>query len=241
MIIKYIFLILLVIIVLLILEFIYAMYPKVGKYINPQDKPLTFLNNNKPLTLLVMGDSTAAGQGAPYESGIAYSSALTLSKKYSVTMYNTAISGSTIQTTLSRQLPQLQNITPDVVLLSVLSNDVTHMTGNKDIKKDFEALIISLQKLNPNIIILATGSADVGSSPRFLWPLSLVATSRSHSINSTILPILKQYNVIFVPIAKVTGPIFYADRSYFSSDKFHPNSSGYNQWNKVLEYYLEAL
>ncbi len=204
------------------------------KFENPSRTPRIFENKGKKLTYLVMGDSTSAGQGAEYEKGIAVLTAQHLAKTYRVTMINTSISGAVTKELLTDQISILKEIKPDVVLLSIGANDVTHTTNVKSLEKDLSEVIDRLIAHNCDVKIILTGSPDMGAIEKFLFPLSWIVGLRTNIVNSVFNNIVFKYTATLAPIAEKTGPLFRADRSLFAADGYHPNERGYAIWIPVL-------
>jgi lysophospholipase L1-like esterase len=80
---------------------------------------VAFGSSGPTITYVVLGDSTAAGVGGNYDSGIAISTARALATRNIVTMTNFAITGARIRDVRERQLPMAARLRPDLVLLSV--------------------------------------------------------------------------------------------------------------------------
>ncbi|MBA3757304.1 SGNH/GDSL hydrolase family protein [Candidatus Saccharibacteria bacterium] len=198
------------------------------------------LGSGQPLTFVVLGDSTSAGQGGNYTTGIAQSSAEYLAKSNTVTFYNFSVSGARINDVLNKQWPKAESLKPNVVLVSAGANDVTGRTSLKKVSIDFDKLINKIIEANCDSKIVLTGSPDMGSIPRLVQPLRALAGTRSESLNKVVDKLVKKYEIIRAPIAEKTGPAFRKDRFLFAIDKFHPNDAGYQVWIPVLTAALDA-
>lgn len=196
------------------------------------------LGTGEPLNYVIIGDSTAAGQGTEYKQGIAVKTAEYLALKNAVTWTNFSVSGATTGDVLTNQLDKAVNQKADVVLFSVGANDVTRLTSLRKIKKDLGAIIEKLIAGNCNIKIVLTGSPDMGSVPRFAQPLRGLAGFQTKRVNEVFRQVSEEYQLTFAPIAERTGPEFRKNQSLFAIDKYHPNEDGYKTWQPVLE---EAL
>lgn len=187
-----------------------------------------------PLSYLVLGDSTAAGVGADYQQGIAVSSAKALGASRSVTMTNVSVSGARIRNVVRLQLLAAAGVRPDVVLLSVGANDVTHLTCVRSMRSDLREIVTKLRSVNPDVAIVITGSPDMGSPPRIPRLLRGIASRRTVVVNRMFVAEAKSLGLMFAPIARETGPLFRKDPSLFGEDRFHPNERGYAIWTSVL-------
>jgi lysophospholipase L1-like esterase len=200
----------------------------------PVREPRTFGSRGAALNYVVLGDSTAAGVGADYEQGIAVRTAEALGGSRRVTMHNFGVSGARAAGVVRDQLPLALERKPDLVLLSVSANDVTHLTSAKSVRSSIEQTVQALRRVNPKVAIVITGSPDMGSPPRIPWLLRALAARRTASINRELLELAASERLVFAPIAEETGPLFRADHSLFAGDRFHPNERGYATWVSVL-------
>ncbi|MFA9288968.1 MAG: SGNH/GDSL hydrolase family protein [Weeksellaceae bacterium] len=203
-------------------------------FINPSREYVYFGKKPAVINYLVMGESTAAGQGGTYEKGIAYSTAKHLAKKETVRMINTSISGATLEKLIKHQLDVGVNSDPDVVLIAVGGNDVNSVTNLNRVETNLEYVINTLINKNCNVKIILTGAPDMGSLPRFMQPLRALAGWQTKRLNTVFEKVITKYNLTLAPIAKETGPVFSEDPTLFAADRFHPNDIGYELWNNVI-------
>lgn len=198
------------------------------------EPPATFGTSGPMIRYVVLGDSTAAGEGGDYEQGIAVGTARALANGRRVELMNLAVSGARTAGVVRDQLPQAEMLKPDVVLLSVTSNDVIHLTSVGSIEKSVRTIVDRLRVVNPDVAIVVTGSPDMGSPPRIPRLLRPIAAWRTKSINQMMRKLATEKRLVFAPIADETGPLFRKDRSLFNEDRFHPNEKGYATWTAVL-------
>jgi acyl-CoA thioesterase-1 len=206
---------------------------------NPRREPVRFGGTGRPLVYVVMGDSTAAGRGGDYDQGIAVQTTRFLARKQPVEMVNLGISGAVIADVVRDQLPQAEQLKPDVVLLAVGANDATHFTSAQSLRANLTKTLNGFLRANPHVRIVLTGSPDVGTVPRFAEPLRWLAGVRTDQVNAVMKPIAHTYGAVWAPIARETGPLFAHDHSLFAPDKFHPNDRGYATWIPILDAALD--
>lgn len=192
------------------------------------------LGNGSPLAYVVMGDSTAVSQGGTYSEGYATKTAAFLARHHAVRWINVAVSGARASDVLHQQLPLAVKYRPDVVLIAVGANDITHVTNISKVCDYLATTIDMLRQQNPNVQIVLTGSPDMGSIPRFPQPVRWLAGKRTQSLNQAIVLLAQQKQVTFAPIAKQTGSYFREHPEAFAADKFHPNTEGYEHWIPVI-------
>jgi lysophospholipase L1-like esterase len=197
------------------------------------------LGSGKPLAYLVLGDSSAVGHGGEYAKGIAINTAHHLAKDRQVSSTNLAVSGATTADVQKLQLPKLTQ-KPDVVLIAIGSNDVTHLSRQKNVQHSLEQIIATLIQKNCEVKIVLTGSAAMGTVPRFPQPMRWFAGRRVIALNNNVFaPVAQAHQLTFAALAAKTGPIFAQDPSLFAIDKFHPNDRGYAVWTPVLNQALD--
>jgi lysophospholipase L1-like esterase len=206
---------------------------------NPPSQPVR-LGQGETLTYVVLGDSTAAGQGASsYKTGIAESTARYLARDHAVTYVNLAISGARVADVLQKELAAAVKYKPDVVLLSIGANDVTHNTSQGSVRKKTQAIVTQLFAANCSVKIILTGVPEMGAIPRLSQPLRWLAGVKEHSLNGMFRDVVQANQLTFAPIAEKTGPAFRAHPDLFAADRFHPNDKGYALWIPVLERALD--
>lgn len=201
-------------------------------------EPRSFGAAGAQLTYVVLGDSTAAGVGGDYERGIAVATARELGARQRVRMTNVAVSGARTRDVLRDQVPLVESLRADVVLLSVGANDVTHLTRIGAMRAGLREIVRRLRAANPAVKIVITGSPDMGSPPRIPRLLRGIASCRTKQVNRMFESEARALGLLFAPIAERTGPLFRRDRSLFDADMFHPNTRGYETWIPLLN---EAL
>lgn len=189
---------------------------------------------SSPLTYAVLGDSTAAGQGASAGSGIAPSTASKLAESRPVNFINVAVSGATTPDIINDQLSAVVARKPDLVLISAGANDVTHLTRSSTVVSNLGVIVDQLIAANCNVKIVITGSPDMGGARRFAQPLRWIAGERSRQLNQRVKRFAEERQVTFAPIADQTGPPFRRDPTLLAADRFHPNDRGYALWIDVL-------
>src|SRR5680860_1276195 len=99
-------------------------------------------------TLVVMGDSTAAGLGAG-EPANAYPQLLAqrlASDGFRVDLRVFGVSGARVKDVLDEQLPKALEVDPDYVFIGIGANDVTHLTSLGEVRSDMAEVLRSLEE-----------------------------------------------------------------------------------------------
>jgi lysophospholipase L1-like esterase len=218
-----------------ITNFVYVRFT--GSNVSVPDIPRepTTIGSGTELNYLVLGDSTSVSQGSDYEEGYVVGSAEMLSEDYEVTYQNFGVSGAILNDVLDDQLPRSEGFVPDITLVAVAANDVTHLTQLSSIENDTKQIIDTLRSRNPDMKIVLTGSASMGDVKRLGYPLRWIAGLRTRQINEVMLNVANEKQVTFAYVARETGPQFRDNQdTYFAADNFHPNSAGYAVWTPVI-------
>lgn len=233
----------LIFVLVVLVEILIAKHDPPKDSVTPPLDQKRFGNGERPLQYVVMGDSTAAGEGAAYEYGIAVRSAKHLASSQAATvMSNLGKSGAKTHDVLENQLPDAVDIRPDLVLISTGANDVTSLTSPQKAKKDLKEVVNRLIEANCQVKIVITGAPDMGAVPRFAQPLRFLAGFATTRYNRTVLPVAEEEGVTLAPIARETGPSFRQNPNLFAEDRFHPNEKGYEIWANTVNPRLdEAL
>lgn len=224
---------------LLVVEALLARRGPEAAFTPPSPTP-QILGSGPALAYVVLGDSTAAGQGAPYERGIALATARHLARTNRVTLSNLAVSGARMADVAGRQAPDAVLRRPDVVLIAAGANDVTGLTRVGAVTRSLDAVVGRLRSARPGVDIVVTAAPDMGSIPRLPQPLRTVAGWRTLQLNAAIEELAARRGLVLAPIARETGPAFRRNPGYFAADSFHPNARGYATWIPVLTEALDA-
>ena len=183
------------------------------------------------LDVVWLGDSTAAGVGASEPAAsLPVVGAEGLGRPVELTVL--ARSGATVADVVSRQLPALAELDPDVVFVSLGANDVTHLTSRSDFEQRYHGLIA---KLPDDAEVVLLGVPDMGAIPRLAQPLRAVAGWRGQQLDAVVRPVADDTGSADVDIAGETGPAFRADPGrFFAADRYHPSDAGYRRWAEAV-------
>ncbi len=161
-----------------------------------------------PVTrFVVLGDSTAAGQGAPFARGIATAAARELARSGGqVVWHDLAVSGATWGDVEEGQLAAAVRLRPGVVLVSAGANDVRHGTSGGGLRGSVRAVVRRLQQEVPGVRVVITGVPDMGAAPRLPQPLRWLAGQRARSLDGVVRAEGERLGVPVVPLLARTGP-----------------------------------
>jgi lysophospholipase L1-like esterase len=184
--------------------------------------------DGEPLTLVVLGDSSVAGVGADAaEDTLTYGVAKALSDQYRVSLHALGVSGSRLASVVSQQLPQLEGLEADIVLVCVGTNDVTHGTTIREARRQLQLLVEGLARVAPDAKVIVSGLPPAETSTAFHRPLRDLLGFRALLFTRLFRAELTPHGISVFDIAKLTKSAFHGKREMFSADRFHPSSAGY--------------
>jgi lysophospholipase L1-like esterase len=197
--------------------------------------------DGRPLRFVVLGDSTAAGLGA---SGPQASYAAVLAERlgalgWRVEMTGLGVSGARVKDLLGDQLSRAEAIEPDLIFVGIGANDVTHLTGLDDVRRDATSLFEGLRKTGAELVV--AGAPDMRADA-FFEPLRSLAGWRGRRVSAQIAAAAEAVGVPLVPLAELAGPYFASGaEDAYGGDDFHPGDGGYRAWADAIFPYLREV
>ena len=198
---------------------------EIGGVFGPPDAP--------SLTLVVLGDSTAAGVGAGVPER-AYPTLLAegLSAERRVSLVDFGVSGARVHDVLVDQAPRALAVDPDLLFVAIGGNDVTHLTWPGSVAADMDELLQTLAGTGAPIVVAGPPDMRV---PAFPEPLRSIAGWYGRRIEGVIGDAARARGVSLVPLADETRAYFKErPETYYSSDLFHPSAAGYRKWAAAI-------
>ena len=191
----------------------------------------------KPLHIVWIGDSTGRGVGATdLEHALPRVVASGLDRPVELTVL--AESGARISDALKTQLPRLQALSPDWVVVCIGGNDVTHLTSRSAFRRQVEQLLSGIDRARPAHVIVI-GIGQFASTPLFAQPLRWIAGIRARELDSDLHTAAKRHRALYVSIIDRVGRDFVRDPArYHARDRFHPSDDGYALWARAT---LDAI
>jgi lysophospholipase L1-like esterase len=185
-----------------------------------------------PLTVLVVGESTVAGVGAPdHDQALTGQVAAALARRTQRAVNWLAFGqiGATAQLARTQLVPQIRTAPVDMIVLALGVNDVLQLHTPRRWVRDLRLLIADLRaRVGPAPIVLAS-VPPMGRFPALPQPLRGVLGLRASALDraarrfATTLP-----RVVHSPahVQAVEG--------MFCADRFHPSIQGYSVWGSQL-------
>lgn len=193
---------------------------EIGCVLGPED--------GEPFTVAVLGDSSVVGVGAERpEDTIAYGVAVAVAEGYRVTLHCLGVSGARLANVVNEQVPQLAGLGADAVLVCVGTNDITHGTSTRALRRQLRTLASGLATVAPDAVVVVSGLPPADVSPAFHPPLRHLLGLRAWALTRLYRSALADSGITVFDIASETRLAFRGRREMFSADMFHPSSVGY--------------
>ena len=190
--------------------------------------------NGPPLRLALLGDSAAAGVGVtlPEETpGAVLATLLAAELERPVALRVAAVSGSK-SSDLEPQVLAVLEDPPDVAVISIGANDVTHKVS---LEQAVIYLAAAVRRLSDaGVAVVVATCPDLGTVKPVLQPLRTVARRRSRQMARRQTVAVVESGGTSVSIGELLGREFDKDPALFSEDRFHPSAQGYTRLADVL-------
>ena len=189
----------------------------------------------EPIRLAMLGDSTGAGLGAeqPEDTpAVVIAQGLAAAAGRRVTLRNVSVVGAETSH-LPEQVVRLADFRPDVAVITVGANDVTHTVPPATSVRNLDEAIRDLRDGGAAIVV---GTCpDLGTIRTIHAPLRHVARRWSRRLAAAQMIAVVEAGGRAVSLGDILGPEFHANPGeYFSADRFHPSSVGYIRCGEVL-------
>lgn len=190
----------------------------------------------RPVDLLLLGDSIAAGLGAGHRRdtlGARLAKGIARAAERPVRLRTAAVVGSETSA-LAAQLAALpEGYVPDAAVIVVGGNDVTHRIPAP---RAAELLGNVVRELRGRGVPVVVGTCpDLGSLRAIPQPLRALAARSSRQLAAAQAVAVHRAGGRVVALARAVGPVF-AERpdEMFSVDRFHPSALGYRRTAEAL-------
>ena len=197
---------------------------------SPDDNGIYGHGPGEPLEFLVLGDSTAAGLGAdePHQTiGAIIATGVAALSGRRVHLTNVAVVGAESSGLDAQVETALEAIpTPDVAVILVGANDVTHRIERATAVHHLEQAVRRLMATGAHVIV---GTCpDLGTIEPVPQPLRLLARRWSRDLAAAQTVAVVEAGARTVSLADMLGTEFATKPTeLFAADRFHPSPAGY--------------
>ena len=197
---------------------------------SPDDNGVYGSGRGEPFDIVVLGDSSAAGLGtdAAHETvGAIVASGVAALTGRRVRLTNRAVVGaesSDLERQLANSLEEVMR--PDVVLIMVGANDVTHRIERTASVRQLEQTVRRIRALGSEVVV---GTCpDLGTIQPIRQPLRALVQRWSRDLAAAQTVAVVEAGGRTVSLGDLLGPEFaQSPHEMFSKDRFHPSAAGY--------------
>ncbi|MFT4083570.1 MAG: SGNH/GDSL hydrolase family protein [Nocardioides sp.] len=207
-----------------------------GEIAPDADKVYRKRYGGRPVELLIVGDSIAAGLGADTAKGtlgarLAKGTAKRLERP--VRLRTAAVVGAETSMVPDQIAALPERYRPDVAVVIVGGNDVTHRIPTGDSVAQLVEVIGSLRALGAAVVV---GTCpDVGAVRPLPQPLRSLGRRVARHLAAAQAEAALAAGAHVVSLAEVVGPFFITNPDeMFSIDRFHPSAAGYKRTAKAM-------
>ena len=196
----------------------------------------------RPLSMVILGDSSAAGYGVhrPRETpGALLATGVSRRLHRPVRLHRLAVVGS-MSSGLQYQVDAALEYEPEVAVILVGGNDVTHFSARTAAVRHLADAVRRLRSVGCKVVV---GTCpDIGAIQPIKPPLRWLARRWSRQLAAAQTVAVVEAGGRTVSIGDLLGPAFEADPvRMFSSDRFHPSVEGYARAAAVIMPTLMAV
>ncbi|OTG65013.1 SGNH/GDSL hydrolase family protein [Acinetobacter silvestris] len=210
----------------------YLVKQKIPHLPEPKGSRSGVIGQGQPLSMLILGDSAAAGVGVQSQDHALLGSILSeLKHQFQISYQLQAKTGdTTIQVIQKMQNIPHQNF--DVVITSVGVNDVTKLIDPQKWIKQQQLFYAEIEQRFTPELVLVTGVPPMNLFPALPNPISWLFGQYSQQMNYTLAKFIQRraaYQLIQFDLAK-----FKSLNLDMAEDGFHPSQEIYQLWAKQL-------
>jgi lysophospholipase L1-like esterase len=189
----------------------------------------------KPLSVVILGDSSGAGYGVhrPRETpGALLATGVSRRLRRPVRLHGVAVVGS-MSAGLPYQVDAALEYDPDIAIILIGGNDITHFTARAEAVRHLGDAVRRLRADGCKVVV---GTCpDIGAIQPIKPPLRWLARTWSRQLAAAQTVAVVEAGGFTVSLGDLLGPAFEADPvRMFSSDQFHPSAEGYARAASVM-------
>jgi len=182
----------------------------------------------EPLTLALLGDSSAAGLGVdhPHQApGAMLAAGLAECADRPVHLVCPAVVGAK-SSDLALQVDAVEADSPDIAVVMIGANDVTHRVKPPTAVRHLDHAVRRLREIGAEVVV---GTCpDLGTVEPVAQPLRWIARRSSRQLAAAQTIVVVEAGGRTVSLGDILGPEFASSpKEMFGPDRFHPPPAGY--------------
>lgn len=191
--------------------------------------------HQKRFVYVAIGDSSVEGVGASHHTK-SYPSLVF--EKIKLThpeceYHNLGKSGDRIKHVVKNQLPQVLELKPNLVTVSIGVNDIRGRVKLSEFEKDLTYFVKTLQRETDAKVII-TNIPDFSSLPTLPIYIRIASKIFINRFNKSIERVSGNFGLTLVDIFKVSRAFCREWRDFISNDGYHPSDAGYALWAETI-------
>ncbi len=204
---------------------------KVSRTLIGESTPFVIESVDMSKTMLVLGDSTAAGVGAT--SGETSVPGLVAREIKATSVENYAYSGALIDD-IPAELAKAKRAEYDLILVQVGANDIIRF---HDANNSAALLADELKMLPKHSKLVVIVAGNVGGASAIPWFLKAYYTNLTVQYHSSFAKAIAAIGGNYVDLFTDphVDPIVLQPKKYLAADGFHPSSLGYMLWFEKMK------
>jgi lysophospholipase L1-like esterase len=192
--------------------------------------------NRPALRLVLLGDATALGVGVERVSDTVGGQLAALlaggPTVRRIELSSVAVAGSRSADLATQVSRALVGATPDVAVVLVGTNDVTHLARPGEAAQHLAAAVRRLDEAG--VAVVVGTCPDFGALRAYASPLRQLAGLQSRRLARQQSAAARIAGATVVDLGAQTGAVFRADAGTLCHDGFHPSADGYRVWAHAL-------
>ena len=178
------------------------------------------------LRLALLGDSIAFGTGAsrPADALGPRLVAALASADVEADLRVLAVPGAR-SADLGRQVRRAVTWRPDVAVVVIGANDLTHLVPPQEAAADLHAAVRALRGVQAEVVLAP--APDLSAVPHVPPAMRALVAAGSRALRQAQVRVTVREGGRVADLDGATSAAFAADASLFAADRFHPSSAGY--------------
>lgn len=198
----------------------------------------TFTQKKPPFVYVAIGDSSVEGLGAtsPDRTYPAIIFAAIKQVYKNALFYNLGRTDSCTNDLITEQLDKAISLSPDLVTISIGTNDIRHKRSIIAFEKDLHEILSRLKKETLAEVVINT-IPDLSQAPAIKTVVKHLSRVLVKRFNTRIIRQSEKTHVVLVDLFEMTSMYGKSHPEMLSEDGFHPSDFGYALWaNSVIHH-----